>query len=83
MRSPVLMLFLMLLLLSPSTLLAQGKGQGQGQDKALREEATEVKRPERAKKSKAHQKHAKKKGATKGEKQEQYRAISHKNPEKH
>ena len=79
MRSPVLMLFLMLLLLSPSTLLAQGKGR----DKARREEATKVKRPERAKKSKAHQKHAKKKGATKGEKKEKYRSVSHKNPEKH
>ena len=62
MCSPVLMLFLMLLLLSPSTLLVQGKGQGKGRDKARREETTEVKRPERAKKSKAHQKHAKKKG---------------------
>ena len=79
MRSRVLMLFLMLLLVSPSTLLAQGKGR----DEARREEATEVKRPERAKKSKAHHKHAKKKGATKGEEKEEYRAVSHKNPEKH
>jgi len=86
------MLFAMLLLLAPGTLLAQGKGQGKGRGKVRGEEAAEIERPEAAKKGrsasgyrygKARQKHAKKKGATKGKKKGQYRTISHKNREKH